>query len=381
MTTLTRWERGYIDENGLYHMPPGVTAIAARAFWSCTALREIELPPGLTTIANSAFNGCSSLTSLTLPDSVTEIGEWVFSSCSRLTSLTLPDSLSKIGEWAFTDCTALRKIKLPAGLTTISSCAFHRCSSLTSVSIPHSVTEVGELAFLCCTSLAHLTITGSLAGISGSAFRGCTSLNYFNIDKRRIDEVDESDQTLLQRVISSLGTPDNVIQALVLAGANISNMLIPPARAALGAQMVAWKGEYQLKQYRAQIQPVINDIVACKAGFGPDSPITKMPMELLAGTFFSVEYLQDKYQYITQADLNQLRAEVCDAAALDSRRAVDPKVKAKWSLLESITDSVITTNCQPKGVRLLLQYARKQELEAWKAKGGSTAMLPYTPKP
>ena len=68
-------------------IPAGVTAIDARAFHDCTALRSVTIPDGVTHIDSRAFSGCESLTSVTLSRNVTYMATGVFYRCKSLTDI------------------------------------------------------------------------------------------------------------------------------------------------------------------------------------------------------------------------------------------------------------------------------------------------------
>ena len=74
---------------------------------------SVVIPEIVTAIANKAFYSCTSLTSVTIPESVKSIGIWAFSYCTSLTSVTIPESMKSIGDYAFHGCTALENIEAP----------------------------------------------------------------------------------------------------------------------------------------------------------------------------------------------------------------------------------------------------------------------------
>ena len=52
-----------------------ISALGAKAFYTCSALTSVEIPNGVTSIGRQAFYGCSGLTSVEIPDGVTIIGD------------------------------------------------------------------------------------------------------------------------------------------------------------------------------------------------------------------------------------------------------------------------------------------------------------------
>ena len=163
---------GYPDESTTY---PAIDEVQSAGFYSCQALKTIEIPSSVETIGSYAFYN-SKLTSVAIPSSVktirnaafeeckdlvsvdfshesqlTSIGEWAFYD-TGLTSVILPDGLEEIGDNAYKECTNLNSVVLPDGLTTIGASAFEK-SVLTSVVIPSSVTEIKNDAFWDCHDL------------------------------------------------------------------------------------------------------------------------------------------------------------------------------------------------------------------------------------
>ena len=131
-----------------------VTTIGGRAFYSCSALKSVDMP-SVTTIGNSAFCKCRSLTSVSMP-AVTAIGDGAFYICLALTSVSMP-SVMTIGEEAFYYCYDLTSVSMPS-VTTIGGGAFSGCSSLTSVFIPASCTSIGDNPFVRCIGLKEIVV-------------------------------------------------------------------------------------------------------------------------------------------------------------------------------------------------------------------------------
>ena len=165
----------------------------------------------VTAIANKAFYGCSSLKNITIPDSVTTIGDYAFYNCTALLSMYLPHSVKSTGWGAFAWCNSLigfevdrnnsyyssydgvlfnknkteiisypnakaRTYTIPNGVTSIYMCAFRGCTNLTSITIPDSVTAIREFAFVGCESLTTVTIPDKVTTLGEYAFSSCTGL-------------------------------------------------------------------------------------------------------------------------------------------------------------------------------------------------------------
>ena len=94
---ITRINDTAFIECGFTHIsiPDSVTEIGARAYESCTNMKEIDLPK-ITTIVSGTFYNCHSLQSITIPDTVTTIGEGCFYECKALTEINIPASVETI---------------------------------------------------------------------------------------------------------------------------------------------------------------------------------------------------------------------------------------------------------------------------------------------
>ena len=90
---------------------PGVIEIEQYAFYSCTALTDVEFGKKLEIIGRSAFCDCRSLRSVKMP-SVRMIEQHAFGYCKQLTDMELP-VVERIGVGAFHCCPRLQRIAIP----------------------------------------------------------------------------------------------------------------------------------------------------------------------------------------------------------------------------------------------------------------------------
>lgn len=80
------------------HIPEGTEVIADGALFGCAALRAVEVPASARVIGRMAFCGCASLEALALPEGVKEIGTEAFTFCESLRQISFPASVTKVGE-------------------------------------------------------------------------------------------------------------------------------------------------------------------------------------------------------------------------------------------------------------------------------------------
>ena len=196
-------------------IPPGVTSIGRRAFYSCEKLTVVTIPTGVTRVGEEAFAFCRGLASVSIPSSVTSIGDKAFNCCKRLTSVTIPSSMTSIEGNPFVNCKLLtsidveqgnrvysswngvlidrlnktlvacpggcKSVEIPSSVMAIGDQAFYACDGLASVTIPSGVVNIGEWAFSWCENLASVTIPSSVTNIGVSAFRSCKRLSSVTI--------------------------------------------------------------------------------------------------------------------------------------------------------------------------------------------------------
>lgn len=96
-TELIRYPVGKTSED--YHIPEGVTEIAAYAFDGQIYLSGVTIPDSVIVIDDYAFNSCS-LTSVTIGSGVTTIGKDAFL-FNYLEEVTIPENVVEIGAHAF----------------------------------------------------------------------------------------------------------------------------------------------------------------------------------------------------------------------------------------------------------------------------------------
>ncbi|MGN0774458.1 MAG: leucine-rich repeat domain-containing protein [Candidatus Ventricola sp.] len=226
-----------------------VTAIAARAFEGCAALRRVVLPPSLRQIGEMAFSGCSHLTQLVIPGGVQRVGTLAFAKCAGLTRVRIEPGVQALGPSCFSKCTGLERVDVPASLASFGGGVFFGCgrqlclygakdapaqqyaqlngvrydsenwredetlvlaeqedgslivtgprqAAPERIEIPaeicgRRIVGVAEKAFFACGTLAHLTIGAGVREIGESAFFGCRSLTSVSLE-RGLERVGDS---------------------------------------------------------------------------------------------------------------------------------------------------------------------------------------------
>lgn len=158
-----------------YQVPDGVTEIGDKAFFNCTALREVTLPGSVRSIGENAFFGCSALNKVVFADGLTEIGKKAFSN-TALQDVTLPASVTRVGEEAFHLCLKLRSVSIGSAVEMIESGTFFGCSHLTQVTLGPALKQIGSEAFKNCVELDKIAVPPTVTRIHDSAFEGCRKL-------------------------------------------------------------------------------------------------------------------------------------------------------------------------------------------------------------
>ena len=178
-------------------------SIGDRAFYGCSALKEVTLGNGLTDIRPFAFM-YSGIKTITLGESLKTISGGAFYGCSELLEITIPKKVEAIydrdyistgystGDYygAFGKCESLEKVTFNSDYITIGTMAFWRCTSLEEVIFNGVVESIGGGAFYDCTSLAELNIPEGIKSVDGSVeydyddygvFEECTGLTKVTI--------------------------------------------------------------------------------------------------------------------------------------------------------------------------------------------------------
>lgn len=190
-------------------IPEGVKSIGSYAFFECSSLTNINLPNSITYIGGAAFDRCTSLSSISIPNGISVIESYTFACCSSLTDITISDSVKKIEYDAFDDCNSIKyseydnglylssinnpyyvlikvkdnsikDIKINKETRIIAGYAFYECKNLKNITIPEKVTHIGCNAFF-RSGLNSLTLPDSLISIEYSAFYGCGNLTSVTI--------------------------------------------------------------------------------------------------------------------------------------------------------------------------------------------------------
>ena len=95
-------------------VPDGVTKIAAHAFDSCTAVREVILPDSVQQIERFAFVHCLSLQHMQFGFGIRTIPAGCCQNLPALASITITGSLKQIETNAFRNCRLLSSVHVRA---------------------------------------------------------------------------------------------------------------------------------------------------------------------------------------------------------------------------------------------------------------------------
>ena len=149
-------------------------SIGMQAFYSCNALKSVDLPAGLTKVGKSAFYCCSKLEAVTIPNTVKVIAVQAFCRCN-LKKVYLPASVTTIGDQAFRSNYNLVKVYGGAGLQTIGVWAFAHCSKLNYFAITSKkLKKISQGTFVCCSKLKTVYIKNTTKltkkGVKGSMY-------------------------------------------------------------------------------------------------------------------------------------------------------------------------------------------------------------------
>lgn len=224
----------------VYTVPDSVTVIGEKAFYNCSALKNISLPDSLqvigknsfascsfteffissrvTTINDKAFDGCEKITKFTvdtdnqyysndetgvlfdknktnliqyplnnsqteynIPAGVTMISDSAFNYSKKLEKISVPEGVTSLGDFTFNGCFKLVSIALPDTLTEIKYQVFGYCYELKDIVIPKNVTTIGTQAFIGCKKLESIVLPVGVETVGSGAFNYCSSLSSITI--------------------------------------------------------------------------------------------------------------------------------------------------------------------------------------------------------
>ena len=90
-----------------------VTAIADRAFFGATHIRDLTVPANITSIGKEAFYGCSYLEWVIIDGECT-VGDNAFAHCFTLNAVYISDGVAEMGRGVFIGCTSLESVLIGA---------------------------------------------------------------------------------------------------------------------------------------------------------------------------------------------------------------------------------------------------------------------------
>ena len=141
---------------------PELSAIQAKAFYGCKALKKVSIPSTVTSIGDRAFAECTAMTSLYIPESVTSIGAYIAENSGTNMRVNMYCNIDDLPADTLKNCTGAIRIEIN-GSKSIPGYAFSGCTSLSTVSLQRKVDYVYPYAFDGCANLASVEI------ISGSS--------------------------------------------------------------------------------------------------------------------------------------------------------------------------------------------------------------------
>jgi uncharacterized repeat protein (TIGR02543 family) len=183
------------EHNGL-----PVTAIAANAFQSKTAITAIIIPYSITSIGSNVFADCTVLTNIEYnAENVSGLvmGGDIFYKAGKSgngISVVFGESVKSIPAYLFHVTSSsfspkIVSVDIGGSVTSIGDYAFYYASSLASIVISDNVQSIGEAAFAYCDGLTSLVIGLGVKSISEQAFACCYALTYIEFNAESMDDL------------------------------------------------------------------------------------------------------------------------------------------------------------------------------------------------
>ena len=121
-------------------LPDSLRSFEYKAFYGCSALREINFPEGLNEVGGWSL-AHTAVTEVELPDSVTKLGYGAFYGCTKLTKVVLSPNIVKLDENTFSNCARLKTVTIPSADIKIDYEAFNEGKAVTIIGVPGSFSE------------------------------------------------------------------------------------------------------------------------------------------------------------------------------------------------------------------------------------------------
>lgn len=165
--------------------------LGEKAFYNCTALKNVSLGDKITTIGKNAFEGDAALERITLPESLEQIDTSAFANCSNtLVADVVRDSYAY--KFVNTRDTAILQIPdtesdYKYSLWLYEATVMAYTGNGTRLEIPpkiddYTVVAVGENAFKDNAKITYVAFPANCKMIGDFAFNGCVKLENFHID-------------------------------------------------------------------------------------------------------------------------------------------------------------------------------------------------------
>lgn len=126
--------------------------------WGYCSITGLYIPNSISEITN--FSGFDNVTNVEIEEGVEIIGDRAFYRCSALKQIDIPNSVKRIGWSAFSE-SGLQEIVIPENVEVIENEAFRFCEDLERVQIQGELKYIGRIAFY-NTNLTTLYIPGSV---------------------------------------------------------------------------------------------------------------------------------------------------------------------------------------------------------------------------
>lgn len=167
-------------------LPQGITALEARTFRHCRALREVNFPEQLLEIKESAFYGCLSLKKVQFPERLLIIGKMAFYQCSGLRELQLPSAVRYVGSLAFAK-SGLQKVRI-SGSKLVTGAeygtdVFGDCRKLKSLVLEEGVRHIPDKLAFGCTALERVSLPRSLETVGRHPLEGSIFLEKWRMEQ------------------------------------------------------------------------------------------------------------------------------------------------------------------------------------------------------
>ena len=206
-----------------YIFDSNIKEIGESAFFTCSALKNINIPDTVENVGSSAFGSCSNLKKVTV--NAKKLNRLTFYGSSNLESVTIGSNVSSWGDQIFLGCNKLSDLTILSDTLNVNNSNLRTSSALKEIKVNEdnskymvkdgilfskdgtkiycyptgktgdtyifdsNIKEIGESAFFTCSALKNINIPDTVENVGSSAFGYCSNLKETNVNAKKLNRL------------------------------------------------------------------------------------------------------------------------------------------------------------------------------------------------